>query len=134
MKGLGLLVMLASLVPATALTGTASAGSPRMEKSLQKLDPSTRFEQVCDVEAMARIQRDRNRFRPDRAVTGALSEAKITGHTMQGAGGAVRSGGKWYQFSFVCRASDDFMKVHSFDYQLGAVIPEDKWEDYGLWR
>jgi hypothetical protein len=49
-------------------------------------------------------------------------------------GGAFRSRGKWYQFSFTCRSSADYMKVLSFRYQLGAVIPEDKWETYGLFK
>jgi len=26
------------------------------------------------------------------------------------------------------------MKAKSFNFQLGAEIPEDKWEDFGLWK
>ncbi len=110
------------------------AAAKRLEQSLQRLDPATRFEQVCDLEAMARIRRDPNPHRPDRAVGSAVSEVRVEGNTMQGTGGAFRSKGKWYLFSFTCRTTPDHMKVEAFAYRLGIEIPEEKWEDYGLWR
>ena len=53
---------------------------------------------------------------------------------MEGAGGAFRSKGAWYQFSFTCTVTPDRMKVLSFSYKTGEAIPESKWANYGLWR
>jgi hypothetical protein len=101
---------------------------------LRGLDPATRFDQACGIEAMNRIKKEAASYRPDRAVTDAVSEAKVTGDTMEGSGGAFRSGGKWYQYSFTCKASPDRMKVVYFSYKIGSSIPEGKWDEYGLWH
>jgi len=101
---------------------------------LRGLDPATRFDQACGIEAMNRIKKELAQYRPDRAVTDAVSEAKVSGDTMEGSGGAFRSSGKWYQFSFTCKASSDRMKIMSFSYKIGAAIPEAKWDEYGLWH
>jgi hypothetical protein len=112
----------------------ASAMSKRLEKELRKLDPATRLEQVCDIEAMHRINHDPNKFHPDRAVLAATSNPETNGHVIRGSGGAFRSKGKWYGFSFKCEASDDHMSVISFDYKLGDLIPADQWSKDGLWQ
>ncbi len=105
----------------------------RMEASLRKLDPETRFDQVCDIAAVKAIARD-SAHKPDRAVSSAATQPVIKGDEMKGAGGAFRSKGKWYQFSFTCTATPDRMKVNAFSYQIGEEIPESKWDGYGLWR
>jgi hypothetical protein len=113
----------------------AVAADNRVAAMLRGLDPATRFEQACGIEAMNRIKKEAaHAYRPDRAVTDAVSEAKVKGDTMEGDGGAFRSGGKWYQFSFTCKASPDRMTVMSFAYKIGAAIPEGKWDAYGLWH
>lgn len=112
----------------------ASALSKRLAKELLKLDPATRLEQLCDIEAMHRINRDPNAFHPDRAVLAATSNPETTGHIIRGSGGAFRSKGKWYNFSFKCEASDDHMSVISFDYKLGKLIPPEQWSKDGLWQ
>lgn len=115
-------------------SATSIAADGRLTALLRGLDPATRFEQACGIEAMNRIKKEAGRYRPDRAVTDAVSEAKVSGDTMAGDGGAFRSGGKWYQFSFTCKASPDRMTVVSFSYKIGSAIPEDKWDSYGLWH
>ena len=52
---------------------------------------------------------------------------------MTGGGGAFKSKGQWYQFSFTCRTSPDHMQVRSFSYQIGEPIPAQQWEKSGLW-
>jgi hypothetical protein len=106
----------------------------RLMTMLRGLDPATRFDQACGSEAMFRIKKEVTNYRPDRAVTSAVSEVKVQGDTMEGAGGAFRSRGKWYQFSFTCKASPDHMKVTFFSYKIGTAIPEAKWDEYGLWH
>ncbi|MGE0752169.1 MAG: DUF930 domain-containing protein [Variibacter sp.] len=112
----------------------ASAGGSRVESALKKLDPSSRLTQVCDLKAMEAIGRSSKDFRPDRAVVDAVSSPAVSNNTIKGKGGAFRSRGKWYQFSFTCSTSPDRMKVISFDYNVGDAIPEAKWSDYGLYR
>ena len=52
---------------------------------------------------------------------------------MSGTGGAFKSKGQWYQFSFSCRPRPDHMQVQSFSYQIGEPIPQEEWEENGLW-
>ncbi len=106
----------------------------RDDNILEKLDDTTRLEQVCSLEAMLRMKRDKSSHRPDRAIIHAISEPKRLGDTLQGDGAAFRSRRKWYQFSFTCKAEPGLMKVAEFSYKLGEEIPADKWEQYGLYE
>ena len=111
---------------------SASANDSRIERMLKQLDPDARFEQVCDLEAMRRISKDRT-YRPERTIVSALAAPKVAETTMSGSGGAFRSKGKWYQFSFTCETTHDHMKVQAFSFQIGEPIPEEQWEKNGLW-
>jgi Domain of Unknown Function (DUF930) len=120
---------------ATVLTATPGlAVDPRFISSLGRLDAATRLEQICDYEAMDRISHGSGGFRPDRAKSDVVTAPDHLGDLLVGKGGAFRSAGHWYQFSFKCRASPDHLKVLSFDYRVGSMIPESKWNTYGLWR
>jgi hypothetical protein len=111
-------VVLTSLFVTIALT-PAIAADPRFIASLSHLDPQTRLEQICDYEAMNRIGRSGQAFRPDRAKSDVVTSPRHLGDTLVGSGGAFRSKGQWYQFSFSCKASPDHLKVLSFDYHVG---------------
>ena len=110
----------------------ASAVDSRVERMLEQLDPEARFEQVCDLEAMQRIGKDKA-YRPERTIVSALSQPKVADATMTGSGGAFKSKGQWFQFSFTCKTSPDHMKVQAFSFQIGDPIPQDRWEKSGLW-
>ena len=112
----------------------AHAVDARFYNSLKRLDPETRLEQVCDIEAMNRIDRDPTPYHPDRAKSDVLSTPRHIGDTVKGNGGAFRSKGKWYAYSFTCKGSPDHYSVLSFSYKIGGPIPETKWASYGLWR
>ena len=114
-------------MPAFAFDSRAFGG-------LRRLDPEMRLEQVCDLEAMERIGRESGQFRPDRAKSDVISHPQHLGDTLKATGAAFRSKNSWYAFSFVCRATPDHMSVTSFEYTIGDLIPEAKWNDYGLWR
>jgi hypothetical protein len=118
-----------TLLPPAAAFG---ANDSRVERILRQLDPDARFEQVCDLEAMKHISKDRA-YRPERSIVGALAAPKVENSTMTGTGGAFRSKGKWYQFSFKCETTPDHMRVQAFSFQIGAPIPEETWEKNGLW-
>ncbi|MBS7697690.1 MULTISPECIES: DUF930 domain-containing protein [unclassified Chelatococcus] len=116
------------------MVSPAHAVDPRLEASLRNLDPAERFTQLCDVEAMARIRHDANVYRPDRALADAISPTQRNGNRLTGAGGAFRSAGHWYRYSFTCEASQDHMKITAFDYKIGPMIPEAQWAKFGLWQ
>ena len=110
----------------------ARANDSRVEKMLRQLDPDARFEQICDLEAMKQISKDKT-YKPERTIVSALEAPKFVASTMSGTGGAFRSKGKWFQFSFTCETTADHMKVQAFSIKIGEPIPEDKWEPHGLW-
>lgn len=132
MKRLVVSILILSVGAPAFATGKGRSRS--LDAELRKLDPATRLEQVCDIEAMRQIKRDPTSYRPDRAVLAATSDPKTAGHIIEGTGGAFRSKGKWYSFSFKCEASDDHMQVLAFDYRLGEAIPENQWAEDGLWQ
>jgi Domain of Unknown Function (DUF930) len=114
------------------VASAASANDSKVDRMLKQLDPDARFEQVCDLEAMKRIGKDKT-YRPERTIVSALGEPKVAATTMSGSGGAFKSKGQWYQFSFTCQTSPDHMQVQSFSYQVGEPIPQERWEPNGLW-
>lgn len=110
-----------------------ATGDSRFIKSLSKLDPQTRLEQVCDFAAVSQIGRSDRSMRPDRAKSDVISTPRLKGNTLEGKGGAFRSKGIWYAFSFKCTTSPDHLQILSFTYKIGAPIPKEKWSKYGLW-
>ncbi len=115
-----------------SLAEPAFANDARVLQMLKRLDPEARFEQVCDLEAMKYISKDRT-YRPENTIISALEAPKVAASTMSGNGGAFRSKGKWYQFSFTCQTDPDHMRVQSFSFKIGEPIPEEKWGPHGLW-
>ncbi len=129
-------VVLAATLSGTMsfVAGSSSAKDSRFERSLKRLDPITRLEQICDYTAMKKINDARNPFHPDRVVANAISQTRITEDAVKAEGGAFRSRGKWYELSYICKTTPDHLKVISFDYRIGPEIPEAKWSAYELWR
>lgn len=115
---------------ANAPVATADA---RLARSLMRLDPDQRSQQMCDVAAMKVIAHGDKALRPDRAILDAISPPRENGDTLSGKGGAIRSKGKWSQFSFTCVTTEDHLTVLRFTYELGDEIPESDWERYNLW-
>jgi hypothetical protein len=129
-------LLLASVLACAAQSAWAASAvsEKRFQAMMQRIDPSERLEQVCEYAALTKIGRDKNSYRPDRVVIEAMSAPNVAGDRMSGSGAALRSKGKWYQFEFTCEAAPDRLKVESFTYQVRGEIPEDEWEQFGLWR
>ena len=125
-------MILAACILAISATA-ASAANKRVERRLLDLDPTTRLEQVCAIETMSRVGKDANPYRPDRAIINAISTPALKGDTVTGSGGAFRSKGKWYRYSYTCQATADHMSVSTFNYKIGDPIPPEQWETYGLY-
>ncbi|MDB5617956.1 DUF930 domain-containing protein [Tardiphaga sp.] len=124
----------ASILCLLAFATPSLASDARFIASLGKLDPKTRLEQICDYEAMKRIGDGANGFHPDRAKSNVVSAPQHLGDTLVAKGAAFRSGGKWIQVAFTCKASPDRTRVLSFSSKVGAPIPQEKWPAYGLWK
>ncbi|GLS23689.1 hypothetical protein GCM10007874_67100 [Labrys miyagiensis] len=105
----------------------------KTEAGLAKLAPSDRFQQVCDIELMERLRRAGQPYnKPDSVIAYALGDPAISGDVLKGDGGAFRSGGMWYQYSFTCSATPDRMKVITLDYKVGQAVPRGEWDAHGL--
>jgi hypothetical protein len=125
---------LALAVLAASPAGASDRRQKQLEFQLKKLDPQTRLEQVCDIEAMKRIAKDNREFKIDRSVISAIEEPRVKGDTITGKGAAFRSKGKWYRYAFTCSGTPDRMQVLSFEYKLGDEIPETQWSKHGLYQ
>jgi len=105
-----------------------------MDKALKKLDPVERAHQACAIKGVDTLRRDKRLPGADRLKTGVAGAAVIDGSVVTGKGGAVHAKGRWYALKFTCVVTSDAMRATAFTYEVGQVIPEAKWEAYGLWR
>ncbi len=123
------LIAIAAMPAAARQNNTQS----KTEAGLAKLAPSDRFQQVCDIALMERLRREGQPYnKPDSVIAYALGDPNISGDVLQGDGGAFRSGGVWYQYSFTCSATPDRMKVITLDFKVGEAVPRDEWDAHGL--
>lgn len=120
------------LIPLLAFATAAHALDARFSAALGKLDPKTRLEQVCDWEAMNKIGQGGSRV--DHAISGAVMPAQHVGDMLIVKGGAFRTGGKWYQVAYTCKATPDHKTVLDFTYKTGPAIAPAKWTAYGLYK
>ena len=112
-------------MPANAMTALEIA-------QLKKLDPATRLEQRCDVEAMEVINRSEAGFSPDKVLAYAFSEPTIKPQSIVAKGAALRSRNQWYRLSYSCKTDTDRMTILSFKYKLGDIVPHDQWDAHYL--
>ncbi|MFA5902016.1 MAG: DUF930 domain-containing protein [Hyphomicrobium sp.] len=121
--------LLAALLP-----WPLAAHASSIRDQLMKLDPEERAHQVCVIKGIDVIRRDGKLPKADRLKTSIMGRAAFTGTAVTAKGGAVRAKSHWYKLKFTCTVSPDQLKALSFAYEIGPEIPEDKWEDLGLWR
>ncbi|MBM6592943.1 DUF930 domain-containing protein [Microvirga sp. BT291] len=114
--------------------GSSAQAAGSAEKGLMRLEPKTRMMQVCDIR-MARDMRG-NRDYPgvDRVMVDAVTRPAIADDSVSGDGGAFRSKGRWFRFSFACELAPDHLKALALTFEIGDEIPEEEWERFGLWR
>lgn len=124
-----LLVAFAALA---ATAGTAMALNARTVTSLKEMDPVTRFEQRCVIEAMNRIPKEHKGLVPDEMVIYAFGSPKVKGDVMTAKGAAFRSHNVWRHIDFRCKTSGDRMKVVSFSYKIGEKVPREDWKGHYL--
>ncbi|MBR7650815.1 DUF930 domain-containing protein [Brucella oryzae] len=98
---------------------------------LEKLDPATRLEQRCDVEAMERITREQ-KFSVDKVLAYAFSDPVTRKNSIRADGAAFRSREHWYKLSFVCKTDEDHINIVSFRYDIGDEVPHNQWDKHYL--
>jgi hypothetical protein len=105
-----------------------------MDRVFKELEPEERAHQACNLRGIDAVRRGTHLKGVDRVTTTMQGPAVFKNNIVSSNAGAVRAGHHWYMLKFTCAVTADQMKATSFDFQLGAEIPEAKWEDYGLWK
>lgn len=128
-------LFVALLVCGAAIAGSGAAiADASMDRVLQKLDPEERAHQACSLRGLDAIRKATRLKGIDRLKSSSRSLATFKDNIVTANGAALRAGKSWYALTYKCTVSDDQMKAKTFDFKLGAEIPEDKWEDFGLWK
>ncbi len=124
------------LIVLFGMAGTSGAAfaDASMDRVLKELDPEERAHQACTLRGLGAIRQGTHLRGIDRIKSSTHSRAVFKNNVVTATSGAVRAGHHWYSLKYKCAVTDDQMKAKSFDFQLGAEIPEDKYEDYGLWK
>lgn len=123
----------AAAVAVAQVACSQAFGASALERSLDRLDPAERVRQLCDSKGLETVQRDA-RLRGANAMKSSIfAPASVRGAMLTATGGAVRLRGRWFRLSFTCTLTADQKTATAFTYQLGAEIPADHWERYGLW-
>jgi len=126
------LLSLVIMSVAVSVSAPSMAMTALEKAQLEKLDPATRLEQRCDVEAMERISKDERKFSVDKVLAYAFSDPVAAHNTIKAGGAAFRSREHWYKLAFVCKTDDEHINVVSFDYDIGDEVPQDQWDKHYL--
>ncbi len=129
MKFLSAPLLVLCLAP---LAGPALAMNAREKAELEKLDPATRLEQRCDVEAAERISHDKTGYSVDKVLAYAFSDPKAQANSIEASGAAFRSRERWYKLAYACKTDAEHINVLSFHYDIGAEVPESEWAQHYL--
>jgi hypothetical protein len=104
---------------------------PRVKQAIGKLPMKDRMVQVCSIEALEQIRRQKAGAFPDIL---APIGSETQGTRFEVKNGAFRSQGKWYEVRFQCQVNADAMSIQEFRYNIGQAIPESEWQARDLPR
>ena len=110
-----------------------AASASSMQRILAKLAPEERAHQACAIKGLPIVKKHPQLKRADRIKSSILSRAVLDGTHLEAKGGAIRSGGHWFAVSYACELSADYMQAQTFKFEMGKEIPEDRWDELGLW-
>jgi hypothetical protein len=108
---------------------------PRNRKTvetLKHLEPQTRFQQLCDFEAILQINRQFNQYAVDFVIAYATQAVVRKGDALIARGAAFHSNGQWYNLAFECQLSANQRDVAHLKFKLGDPISGDQWADLNL--
>jgi hypothetical protein len=101
---------------------------PRVMQAIGKLPRKARIRQLCNIEALEQIRRQKPGSYPDILVPYGSSGGIIMNDTLSAKGGAFRSGSNWYNVDFKCQVDADTTKVVSFRFAIGGAVPKSEWK------
>jgi hypothetical protein len=124
------------LIVVSGAVGTSSAAfaDAHMDKILKELEPEERAHQACTIRGLDAIRKGSHLRGIDRVKTSTQARAVFKDNVVTATSGAVRANHHWYSLKYKCAVTADQMKAKSFEFQLGAEIPESKYEEFGLWK
>jgi hypothetical protein len=102
---------------------------PRVLQAMGKLSARERIVQLCKIEALDRIRRQR----PDSDLLAYdPSMGRVSNRGLDASGVAFRTRSNWYDVRFSCRVDSGATKVVSFTYVIGNAVPKSDWAARGL--
>lgn len=116
-----------ALKDAQELYSKDALSDPRVKQAIGRLPPKRRIVQLCTIEALEQIRRQRLDAFPDMLVPFGPSGGFVSADGMSANGGAFRSRAKWYAVDFKCEVDAETTSVVSFSYAIGKVIPKSEW-------
>jgi len=108
---------------------------PRNRKTaevLKRLEPQTRLQQLCNLEAILQINRQYEGYGVDFVVAYAKEAVVRKSDAIIARGAAFHSNGRWYNLAFECQLSANQRDVARLKFKLGDTIPGDQWADLNL--
>lgn len=115
------------LVEAKELFSEKLISDPRVKQALGQLPVKQRIVQLCGIEALEQIRRERPNDFPD-LLTPGTSGGFIGKDQMNASGGAYRGKGNWYDVDFKCKVDLETVSVVSFSYAIGGIVPKAAWK------
>ena len=113
-----------SLTDAKQIYSKETLSNPRVKEAFGKLLMNDRMVQICSIEALEQLRRQKAGTFPDiLAPTGSVTRYT----SFQVNHGAFRSQGKWYNVNFHCHVNADATAVTQFSYHIGSAILERDW-------
>lgn len=106
--------------------------SAQARLALASLTGTDTADQLCALEAMEQLRRDRPGFRPTRLAPHAFRNASRRGDTVHVTAGAVRSNRVWHELAYRCRLDEAGGAIAGFEYALGEPVDRTLWDDHGL--
>lgn len=124
-----------SMVRATEFHASSVLNDPRnveVRENFPRLHIDERIVQLCNIEALEQFRRAEQARAANVIVGYAYAPISVVQLMLTAEGGAVRIGSKWRHVRYRCAVTQDVQNVTLFEYELGADIPEDEWEDHYL--
>jgi hypothetical protein len=123
------------MVRPTTMLSAATLADPRSAQAramLATVDDTEKMIQLCGLEAMEQVHAWRQALHPTAVVAYATAEVGISGDRVDADGAAFRSGASWYRLRFRCHLRPDHAAVAAFEFKVGALVPEERWEAFNL--
>jgi Domain of Unknown Function (DUF930) len=108
---------------------------PRNRKTaevLNRLEPQTRLQQLCNLEAILQINRQYEGYAVDFVIAYAREAVVRKGDAIIARGAAFHSDGRWYNFTYECQLSANQRHVARLKFKLGDTIPGNQQADLNL--